>query len=335
MSRKQDYLLKELSRWRDEGLIDDAFHDRIAELYRPSGRWDLQALVRWFLIVGAACLGVGVIGVATAVLVSVGLLSWILVLSGGGLLALGFWLAAAKARWNLPKTGNAVIVVGCLLLGASVFTFAKALAPEGNHWSVLLLVVSILYLVVAYVAKNAPVLTLALLALATWFGSESGYVSGWGAYYFGMNYPVRFAVASPLVIALGYVHQRCLPQSYQAFTRVYYAIGMLYLSLALWILSIWGPGQDLLMGTRGAHLVLAAFSVLWLLVSLGMLLVGSRFSDGMFRGFGVTFIVINLYTRYFEYFWDGVDKWTFFLVIGALTLAAGIGVERYQKRRRQ
>ena len=37
----------------------------------------------------------------------------------------------------------------------------------------------------------------------------------------------------------------------------------------------------------------------------------------MLRLFGISFLAINLYTRYFEFFWDGLHKVVFFLVLAA------------------
>ncbi len=34
----------------------------------------------------------------------------------------------------------------------------------------------------------------ALASLGGWMGTETGYMSGWGAYYLGMNYPLRFVL---------------------------------------------------------------------------------------------------------------------------------------------
>jgi membrane protein implicated in regulation of membrane protease activity len=50
--------------------------------------------------------------------------------------------------------------------------------------------------------------------------------------------------------------------------------------------------------------------------------------DGMLRGFGLTFLAINLYTRFFEFFWDGMHKVVFFLIL-AVSLAV---IGRYAER---
>ncbi|KTG57233.1 membrane protein, partial [Klebsiella pneumoniae] len=56
-----------------------------------------------------------------------------------------------------------------------------------------------------------------LLALGNWFGAETGYVSGWGAYWLGMNYPIRFVLFGGALLALCYGAQSLLRQR-QLFT---------------------------------------------------------------------------------------------------------------------
>ena len=42
---------------------------------------------------------------------------------------------------------------------------------------------------------------------------------------------------------------------------------------------------------------------------------GLKRDDGVLRGFGLTFLLINLYTRFFEYFWAPLPKALFFAVL--------------------
>ena len=46
--------------------------------------------------------------------------------------------------------------------------------------------------------------------------------------------------------------------------------------------------------------------------SIAAIWYGLRRDDGVLRGFGLTFLFINLYTRFFEYFWDSLHKAAFF-----------------------
>ena len=61
-----------------------------------------------------------------------------------------------------------------------------------------------IYGAIGYIARSGLVWLFFLLALGNWFGAETGYVSGWGAYWLGMNYPIRFVLfgGALLIISL-------------------------------------------------------------------------------------------------------------------------------------
>lgn len=42
---------------------------------------------------------------------------------------------------------------------------------------------------------------------------------------------------------------------------------------------------------------------------------GLKFDDASSRGLGITFLFLNLYTKYFEYFWKESHKAIFFLIL--------------------
>lgn len=50
-------------------------------------------------------------------------------------------------------------------------------------------------------------------------------------------------------------------------------------------------------------------------VSVAAIYLGIRYEDKVARGFGLTFLFINLYTRFFEYFWDHLHKAIFFTIL--------------------
>jgi hypothetical protein len=52
-------------------------------------------------------------------------------------------------------------------------------------------------------------------------------------------------------------------------------------------------------------------------VAGGFLLYGLKSNDTIAREFGITFLIIFLYTKYFEYFWDHTNKTLFFGILAA------------------
>ncbi|HJT25668.1 MAG TPA: hypothetical protein VJ873_13920, partial [bacterium] len=54
---------------------------------------------------------------------------------------------------------------------------------------------------------------------------------------------------------------------------------------------------------------------------------GLKYDNAASRGFGITFLFINLYTRFFEYCWDSLHKAIFFALLGLSLWALGSKAE--------
>jgi len=71
--------------------------------------------------------------------------------------------------------------------------------------------------------------------------------------------------------------------------------------------------------------------VLTLLTSAGIYL-GIAWESAVLLNTSLVFFAINLYTRFYEYFWDAMPKSLFFIVGGAALILGGIWVERFRRR---
>ena len=71
--------------------------------------------------------------------------------------------------------------------------------------------------------------------------------------------------------------------------------------------------------------------VLTLLTSAGIYL-GVAWESAVILNTSLVFFAINLYTRFYEYFWDAMPKSLFFIVGGAALILGGIWVERFRRR---
>lgn len=97
-------------------------------------------------------------------------------------------------------------------------------------------------------------------------------------------------------------------------TRIW---GLLYSFIALWILSIFGHGGSSSWAQSLINKVV--WSVAFLTAAIFSTWHGLYYGDSTTKGFGLTFIGINLYTRFFEFFWEALYKPVFFSIL-ALTL---------------
>jgi uncharacterized membrane protein len=71
--------------------------------------------------------------------------------------------------------------------------------------------------------------------------------------------------------------------------------------------------------------------LLTLLTSAGVYL-GIAWESPVFLNTSLVFFAVNLYTRFYEYFWDALPKSLFFVVGGAALILGGVWVERIRRR---
>jgi len=100
-------------------------------------------------------------------------------------------------------------------------------------------------------------------------------------------------------------------------------LGVLFLMI-LMVLSTfiaWVPGR------REVWFI----GLLTLLTSAGIYL-GIAWESPVVLNTSLVFFAVNLYTRFYEYFWDAMPKSLFFIIGGATLIAGGIWIERVRRR---
>lgn len=226
-----------------------------------------------------------------------------------------FALRRRKSQPDKTYSNEAIMFLGVCATSVAIAFLGKSFDTGSGHFSLLLLLATVIYSVLALSFPSKLIWVFSLLSLGSWMGAETGYASGWGAYYLGMNYPMRFVLFSLALIAVSNIVFKRF-SSYQEFLRPTRIIALLYLFIALWIMSIFGNYGDGDHWLHAKQIELLHWSVLFAAAAIICIVHGIKYDDGMTRGFGLTFIFINLYTRFFEYFWQSSHKAIFFALLG-------------------
>lgn len=230
------------------------------------------------------------------------------------LVACALYYLGVKRKNRHPDkvfSNEAIFFLGIVSTALAIAYFGIAVDSGSGHFSLLLLLASIIYGLLGLWFPSKLVWLFSLLSLGSWFGAETGYVSGWGAYYLGMNYPFRFVLFGLVLICVSaFVFTKW--KSKRDFLRTTRVVGLLYLFIALWIMSIFGNYGDTDSWIKAKQIELFHWSLLFAIAAAIAIYHGVKHDDAMTRGFGLTFIFINLYTRFFEYFWEGTHKAIFF-----------------------
>ncbi|MCL2644564.1 MAG: DUF2157 domain-containing protein [Betaproteobacteria bacterium] len=241
--------------------------------------------------------------------------------------ALVFYLGLSRRKMKPNRTfsNEAIFFLGVLLCAGSIASIGKALDTGSGHFSLLFLLATVVYGILGVALSSKLIWVFSILSLGSWFGAETGYVSGWGTYYLGMNFPLRFvlfgAVLTGASFGFGKIHKL------EGFRQPTYVLGLLYLFVALWILSIFGNYDDH-RWYNVKQIELLHWGLLFALAAIAAIVYGLKRDDYTSRAFGITFLFINLYTKYFEFFWDATHKAVFFLIIAGSFWLIGSHAEK-------
>lgn len=317
---KSEFLDDVIEQWQQEGLINQETGDKLRKSYEAKN-FDWLRLAQYAFWVALAC---GFIALGS-LLIDNSILNYlkrvyntpnivIAIVSGGiaaWLYILGF---RRKKKLSHLKFSNEAIVFSAILLTAnSVAYFGKSFDNGSGNFSILILISVFIYGALGYIFKSRLIWIFALISLGAWFGTETGYLSRWNYYFLGMNYPLRFVVFGAVLTAASFIMKGFAKT--QPFFQVTYIAGMVYLFVALWALSVFGNFASLEEWYSVRQLSLFYWALISAAVCVASTLFGLKYHDDIAREFGITFLFINLYTRYFEYFWDSWHKALFFAVL--------------------
>ncbi len=320
----------QIAGFRREGLIDANAHALLADRYRTVG-WNWLSLGRWLLLFGAVSVGVGIYFLSRE-LFEFTLEKAAIVLAA--CLVAAFAGGQALARRDLTWSRRSVELLGGLFLIGLTFVLGLIFSSGSGNWPALLLIDLILLVPLAYALNNVLLLILSVVVFFTWFGGVTGYASGWGAYWFGMNYPLRFFFAGLAIGGVGVLHR--LSESgplaaYRGFFKVWLSAGVFFGEMSLWLMSLFGNFGTISGAYRETAGELWFFNLLWAGCNALLLYLGSRYALRMLRGYAVTFLIIQAYTVFFWQIAGELGPVLSTFIAGGVTLWLVIYLER--KRR--
>lgn len=282
--------------------------------------FDYKKFSKWCLIFSAFCLLISIINLYDLFLNN----KCIRIIVSLILSSLFYYFGFNKKNAEKQFLKNFLIFLGTFSLSWVIYEIGTFDILK-MHYSWLFFIASILYSIIAYFGKSNLVLVFSILNLGAWFGGEVGYISGYGSYFIGMSRPLNFVFFGIILLAMSYVIKFKKLEKLQPFFNTLLNMGLLYLFTALWILSIFGYTYD---NYKSLELELFIWSVIFALVSFLSFIIGLKYDNYTLKSYGITFFLIVLYTKYFEYFWTDTNKFIFFAILASSFYLLGTKAEK-------
>ena len=181
---------------------------------------------------------------------------------------------------------------------------------------------------------HSKLLWAAMLAcVAGWWGAQTYYWSGEGFKFAGANYPLRMTIFSLVIWGLAYPVSK-IP-AISGFHKLTYTVGLFMFLTASWTLSIFGNYDDLERWTliKQGHFWYWALG--FSLMLIGLIAYAFRTGNTILRDICLSFFLLNIYTRYFEYFWDRTNKGIFFAFLAISFWLVGKQAEKWRNKEQQ
>jgi uncharacterized membrane protein len=166
-----------------------------------------------------------------------------------------------------------------------------------------------LALLLAYSCDLRLLLGAGIVCLIAFISARTGTIAGCYWLYFGER-PENFFPAAAMLLAVPALirHQR-----FPDFPPVYRVFGLLTIFLPMLVLANWGELSYL---DADPDAIKRTYQVAGFVASAAATWVGVRRNWNHVVITGVTFFMIFLYTKFYDWWWEVMPKYLFFLVLG-------------------
>jgi uncharacterized membrane protein len=240
------------------------------------------------------------------------------ILAGSALASLGLavWIQGRDASGYFSKLA-ALVAFACFVLNISMLGQIWNLTPTDRA----LLPWAALAFLLAYACDLRLLLAAGICCIIAWVSVRVGAWSGIYWLHAGERPENFFPVAALLLALPVFVSQA----RFSGFEAIYRVFGLLCIFVPMLVLGHWGHGShlDLDAATIEGGYQLAGFAASALVIWLG-----SRRDRPETVNTGITFFVIFLYTKFFDWWWQVMPKYLFFLVLGLAAMLILLALRR-------
>jgi uncharacterized membrane protein len=391
-------LKEELELWLEEGIISRQQKERLLSRYQVLEEADETAgpgrLITTVSMLGAVLIGAGIILFIAS--------NWAEIPRWGKLFmifssmltcyGLGFYLGYEKKSY--PTVGGALIFLGSIIFGAGIFLIAQ-IYHITVHYPNGPLLWGLGILPLAYLFRYTNVMTLAIVDLLIWVGTEASFWMPESAYPGNiMPYVTLFLMTGLSLWTIGLTHRRFV--SLRDLSGPYIVIGMLtafsmayvltfdifrsrlgaaelapfYIAtVGLFIISgaisfrtgerekAWVPeaaaqtllllialllslffagssynGQGLMKTGNVFNLMTFTANMVFAFIIIGTIILGYVRRYPPYINIGLLFFVLDVFARYFDFFWKLLPRSLFFIIGGLMLLIGGVLLENKRKK---
>jgi uncharacterized membrane protein len=229
------------------------------------------------------------------------------------------WLHARDGAGYFTKLAAMVTFV-CFVLNISMLGQIFDITPSDKA----LIPWAALALLLAYTCDLRLLLVAGTVCIVAFIAARTGTICGMYWLYFGER-PENFFPAAFVLFAIPHLinHDR-----FAGFAAIYRVSALLTLFLPMLVLANWG---DLSYLDLDPLVVKRSYEVLGFAASAAVVWLGVRRHWNHVVNTGIVFFLVFLYTKFFDWWWDIMPKYLFFLVLALTAVLFLVMLRRLRK----
>lgn len=232
----------------------------------------------------------------------------LLIAASLGTLLATFWVGRRDTTGYFAKL-VALVSFACFVLNISMLGQMFNIAPSDNAF----IVWAALAFLLAYTFDLRLLLVAGILCVTAFVAARMGTWSGLYWIHFGER-PENFFPAAALLFGASLL---AVQRRLQGFAALYRIFGLLTLLLPVLVLANWGWRSYLSLDPSTIERI---YQVLGFVLSAAAIWIGVRRDWPETVNTGTVFFVIFLYTKFYDWWWELVPKFVFFLIIGLTSI---------------
>lgn len=199
----------------------------------------------------------------------------------------------------------AMIAFVCFVLNVSMLGQIFDITPSDKAF----LAWAALAFLLAYSCDLRLMLAAGILCLIAFISARTGTIGGMYWLHFGER-PENFFPAAIVLFAIAQLtgHER-----FAGFAAIYRVFALITVFLPMLVLANWGQTSYL---DIDPVIIKRAYQVLGFVASAAVIWLGVRCGWNHVVNTGIVFFLVFLYTKFFDWWWDLMPKYVFFMVLG-------------------
>ena len=217
-----------------------------------------------------------------------------------------------------------LITCACFTLNIIMLGQIFNIIPSQN----IFLVLGVFALLLAYVSDARLLLIIGLTGISCFISTQA---ASWSGIYW-LNFGMRPETFLPAAIILFLIPAFISHKKYSGFDSAYRIFASILFFISLFIMSHWGASSYFSLSNKtieGIYL-LAGF-----IFSVGAIWLGIRKSLPAIANVGSIFFIIFLYSKFYDWWWEWMPKYLFFMIIGLTAILALIIFKQFRSESRK